>query len=233
MDLLAIVETVFFDFALIGSLVAFLATVMARLIFRPRAPVAHVFPDSVETLHRRIGDINAPDAALAAALVVVAGITFNVVADEAFDNGIFVFERFFQGRGDEERLEGCDRILPSDVQPIEDFPRRTRHSRLLSRDFLLRNEDQIKQDVVRDVCSGAGPASPAQKFLQSHSTHEGAKQLAQVAMATVLESGTAANTALRAEFLGVKLARTFALLSAVFLLAVMGRLMAPRSRADC
>jgi hypothetical protein len=206
MDLFAIVETVFFDFALIGSLAALVATVVARLILRPRAAVAGIFADSVEALRRRIGEIKAPDAVLIAVLVVVAGITLNGVADEAFDGGVPGLSWFFHERtGGQEQLAGCSPI------PV--------------RGFRLRTEDQIKQDVVRDVCAGAGHDSPAERFLIQHSTYEGAKQVVQIAMATVLESGSAAaNTALRVEFIAVKLARAFALLSAVFVLGVTIRM---------
>jgi hypothetical protein len=213
MDLLAIVETVGFDFALIGSLVVLMAAVVARLVFKPRAPIGRVFPDSIESLRHHISAIKAPDAALAALLAVVAGITFNAVADEAFDGSIVPFDRFFASRtAIQERLEGCDAI----TTPW----------------YKIRDEDQIKQDAVRAVCAAVAVGAPAADVLRRASTEDGAKQLTQAAIATVQSAGTtAANNALRVEFLGVKLARTFALLSAALLLVVGARLVASALQA--
>ena len=230
MDLLAAVEAVGFDFALIGTIVTIVLVMCGRLAFRPAAPVERTAIAALAFMRRRLRGGRVPELVLWGAIVGVVGMTFNVIADETFDNDdlLIVRSRDVDERDSAVLKEQKTRLFG---EPSCGRPRDEIQWPILQR---FEDEDGVKQDAARDVCERTGPNSPARDYIEPYTSADGSKELAQIASAELWRTGSAAsNTALRVEFLAVKMARVVALtaaavgiVSAVRVLWVAGWLLA-------
>ena len=220
MDFLAVIEAIGFDFALIGTLTSLVTAICAYLVFRPRASVGRVGFAAIAFLRRRVRNGKVPEMVFLGALVAVVGMTINIVADQTFDNDRLPFVQSHDDEtGSPEEREQKTKAFSTEKCRVETFE--------WSGWQFVQEEDAIKQDAARSVCARTGENSPARAYMTTYTTATRAKVLAQEANASVLKlNNNALSTALRIEFLAVKIARVIALCAAAVLVISLARSLA-------
>lgn len=200
MEVLPVLEAIGFDYALIGVLTTTWVTVCVLLMFRLDTMPWSAVSRGGGAFLRRVSS-SKTKLVLWGLLTAVSGMIGNALADSAFDS---------------------DTLFPT-RKGVAIYNDAT-CSELVAQ--VWRNEDAIKQDVVRDVCHRTAADSQARAWLKAQSGFDGSRQLTQLALAELLASGSAsANTSMRLEYVVVKVFRALALGALLLAVAVLVRIL--------